>query len=382
MRNVTKKARHRIGVRATAAGAAMVLLLAACAGDDDGAAAGDDDANGGGNGDSVDHDEPPTPMVVYGGAGQIEDAVNQHVLPAFEEEFNADVTYVGIGAAEVLGRSLAQRGSPEASLTISNDLTAVSGHREGLWQPLDRDQIPMLDEIRQSAIGNDEHSVSLGSMAIGIAYNPEVFEEEGWDPPTSWEDLFRDEYAGQVVQYDITFGFTPPMLAAWNLHLGGDYENWEPVMDRFRENRDKIGRFAPVAADWEQEFQQGTAVIGMTSSQRAGSAWEAGVPVQFAELPEEGAPALDIHAKIPEGAPEPELAAELLNYLLSPEGQYDYTRTIYYIPVHPDVELPSEVAERIPDFDEVEEFVQVDYGAIDDNLETMTQIWERDIVQN
>jgi putative spermidine/putrescine transport system substrate-binding protein len=316
---------------------------------------------------------------MYGAAGSIGQQMVKNILPSFEKTRNAKVTYQGMGAAEVLSRNMAQRGKPEASLVVANDTTAAVGTKQGLWQKLDRNLIPSLASLPAWALLDDGHAVATGATAIGIVYNKKIFEEKGFKPPTSWEDLFRDEFAGHVVVYDITFGLMTPVLFSWNLALGGTYEDLTPVFNKFRQNRSKILTIAPQAAAWDQVFQQGIGWIGVNSIARMGILREQGVPLEFV-YPKERAVGIFATAMVPVGAPQGELGQRLLDHHLQPDVQAIFASTQYYAPVNPAAKLDPKVLQILPDQKQMKNLFFPDWLKLQENLPKATQQWQRTVV--
>src|SRR3546814_7892986 len=48
-------------------------------------------------------------------------------------------------------------------------------------------------------VGDPPSAVRLLVIPQGLAYNTEIFEANGWDPPTSWEDMYDPKYAECVI---------------------------------------------------------------------------------------------------------------------------------------------------------------------------------------
>lgn len=318
-------------------------------------------------------------MVMYGATGSIAKEMGTFILPPFEKANDVKVTYQGVPAGEVLSRNIAQRGKPEASLVVANPTTALVGSKLGLWQKLDRRLVPALASLPSWAVPADGYSVGTGITAVGLVYNKKVFQEKGWAPPVSWEDLFRDEFAGHVVIYDITFGLMSPALFSWNLALGGTYEDLTPVFNKFRQNRSKILAIVPQAAGWDQLFQQGIGWIGVNSIARMGILRDQGVPLEFV-YPKEGAIGMQATAMVPVGAPQSELGQRLLDHLLQPDMQAVYASTQYYAPVNPKAKLSPKVLQVVPSPEQIKKLVFLDWLRFQDNLAKATQQWQRTVV--
>lgn len=285
-------------------------------------------------------------IVVYGSTGVIEEVMNDTILPAFEQRTGITVVYQGVKSADALSRVLGQRGKPEASLVIGNDKDATIGYQRDVWVPLSERRIPTLAEIDPSALANEGHSTAIAVAAVGIAYNSEILKEEGLTPPTSWKDLFRDDFANHVVVFDYTLGTSPPMVWAMSKAYGQEGE-LEPVLAAFEQNREKILSFPVQTAEWDQLFAQGTAWVGPTSSARVGIARQQDLPLEFV-YPEEGAATFPIHASIPKGASNQKAAEQFLDFLLQPEQQKLQAESQFYAPVHPEANVDPEVAKQTP----------------------------------
>lgn len=341
---------------------AAAMIATGCGGGD---APGSGAGSGGGDGNNQ--------LVVYGSTGVIEEVMNDTILPAFEEETGTEVVYQGVKSSDALSRVLGQRGSPEASLVIGNDRDATTGHQQDLWVPLSEQAIPTLAEIDESALANDGHSVAVAVAAVGIAYNSEILDQEGLAPPRSWKDLFREDLADHVIVFDYTLGTSPPMVWAMS-GAYGEEGDLEPVIAAFERGRENILSFPVQTAEWDQLFAQGTAWVGPTSSARVGIAREQGLPIEFV-YPSEGAAAFPIHASIPKGARNQGAAEQLLDFLLQPEQQELQAESQYYAPVHPDAQVPPEVAEQTPQ--DLDALVLPDNEQIIAQQDELQRRWQR-----
>ncbi|MFG0328331.1 MAG: extracellular solute-binding protein [Phycisphaerales bacterium] len=112
-------------------------------------------------------------------------------------------------------RLRAERERPQADLFWSSEaFLAVRLANEGLFQPL-----PLISTYSKwpEAFRSDKSLwFGFAGRARVIAYNPSRVS----DPPMSWRDLTKPEYAGRVVMADPNFGTTRGHIAAW-FHLWG-----------------------------------------------------------------------------------------------------------------------------------------------------------------
>lgn len=319
----------------------------------------------------------PREMVVYGSSGAIEDAMVNDLLPQFEQMYNVKVTYVGMPASQALLRSQTMRAAPEASLVIANGLVGDVGASEGLWKTLDLANMPTLASL-QDVLVSDGKAAVTGLWTVGIAYNHDLYEANGITPPQEWADLCDPAVSGRVVQYDIGWGYTAPFLYVWNLELGGNYDNFAPVMDEIVACRDNFQSIAPAAADFDQAFSTEVAWVGMQASMRGGIAIASGLPITMV-YPESGTPRMTTPGMVPEGAPAPDLGEKLLDFLLTPEAQSIYVGTQFYVPVNPATVLSPEVAAVLPDLDTLN-LVDIDWMRLQDALGGLTADWQQRVL--
>lgn len=70
----------------------------------------------------------------------------------------------------------------------------------------------IFDDVYEIAKMGTDKAIGAGFVATGFAYNAEEFQKQGWEPPTSWNDLKDERYAGKLVVPPITnttVGFGP-----------------------------------------------------------------------------------------------------------------------------------------------------------------------------
>jgi iron(III) transport system substrate-binding protein len=188
---------------------------------------------------------------------------------------------------------------------------------------------------------------------LGFASNLKTLEQKKVEPPTSWADLLKPEFKGQVqAPSPQTSGTGYNMVAALVLIMGE-----EKALDYLKKLNPSIQTYT----------QSGTA------PSKAAAIGQAGVGIQFIpaflQLIEEGyslkitfpkegvgfeAPAISIL----KGAPHADLAKKLVDWSISPPGQAVLTDAkTYFFPVHPKAKL----AKGLPSFDEIP---TINYDAI------------------
>ena len=142
-------------------------------------------------------------------------------IRAFEEETGIQVRWVRLSAGEVLVRIRSERTNPQVALWFGGPSPEfIVAKREGLLAPyaprINFDPLPgTFDEAH--------HWTGFYFGAIGFASNTEILERKGIPPPTSWYDLLKPEFEGEIsVAYAYTSGTANTLLAAIVQMMGED----------------------------------------------------------------------------------------------------------------------------------------------------------------
>lgn len=132
-------------------------------------------------------------LTIY--AGLMED----HMIKAvqeFEKETGVKTEAVRLSSGEILGRVRAEKDNPQASVWFGGPADAlVQADDEGL-----------LEHYKSAEAANipDKYKDKNGAWTgiyvgyLGFASNKKLLEEKGVEAPTSWQDLLKPEFKGQV----------------------------------------------------------------------------------------------------------------------------------------------------------------------------------------
>lgn len=313
--------------------------------------------------------------LVFGGfGGSLEQGMKSEVIPAFEEEFGVDVTYVTGTSDELMAR--ARQSSPGIDVMWTNDTTHHNGKSEDLFAELDLETVTNLDSVYDVARDPDDVGVITGIQALGLNYNTEAYERAGLQPPTSWNDLMDPEVAGHVVGYNFPIGYSNLLLVQLADMNGGSGDDLEPGWDAFQKMVDQRTTWVSPPAQMQSLLADGSAWVAFNGSARAYAAKAAGDPVDFV-YPDEGAIAYAQYFDILKSAPHPELAQDFVNFALGEQAQQGMAETAMMGPVSQDVELSEEVAATVPYREEVEQLNFVDSDTVNETLDEVTQRWTR-----
>lgn len=261
-------------------------------------------------------------LVFAGPGGATEERYRKEILPAFEKEHSVTVQYVAANSAEILAKLEAQRNNQEYDLVLLPDSTMLLADQRGLCAPLA--PAPVYDELVPEAKFSP-NSVGVSSVYSVIAFNKDVFADRGLPEPTSWLDLGKEEYQGEMSLLSIGSSSTGMnslvMVARAN---GGGEANIDPGFTFFEEKiAPNLITVAQSSSKLSEMLQTGEASIGVVISSRASELIDGGAPIK-AIVPKEGGPiAMTVLCPVT-GAKNPEVAQQLLQYLVSVDGQQGY----------------------------------------------------------
>ncbi|RUV97439.1 MAG: ABC transporter substrate-binding protein [Mesorhizobium sp.] len=317
-------------------------------------------------------------LYIGGSGGSKQVTLEEQLVPAFESRTGANVVYVPASSSDTLAKVIAQKGNQDLSLLWIDSSVMLQAIDLDLCAPLPQD--PVINDIYPPARMDGGTAIGTGFYATGLAYNTEVFAKNGWDAPTSWNDLGDSKYKGKVTIGPFA-GFGVEALVMVAKANGGSEANIEPGFKAFSE------KIASNVFAWEgnnsnvsQMLQTGEAALAVWSDTRTMYLADQGAPVKFAVL-KEGAEQAMTAACVVKGAPQQELAERfLIESLLSPEGQVAMAESAGYGPTNSKVKLEPELAAKvIYGLDQVKKLVPTDWLAVNKQREDWTKRWNREV---
>lgn len=315
-------------------------------------------------------------LYLAGFGGSLQKLFEEKVLPAFEARTGAKVVYVPGNSTDTVAKLVAQKGKSDISLALVDDGPMYQALEQNLCAPLDG--VAAVKDLYRAARLPGDKAVGFGFYAIGLAHNKEVFARNGWQAPTSWNDLGDPKYKGKVAMGSISsYGMLAlPMLARVN---GGSEERIGPGFEA-------MSRIAPNVLAWEnssakmaQMLQTGEVALAVWGSSRVQAVVDQGAPVAFV-YPKEGAVAGMVTACVVNGAPQAKLAQALLEEILSPAGQTVLARSAGFGPTNSKVRLEPEVARKVvygPE--QADALVPLNWAVINRDRPEWAKRWNREV---
>jgi putative spermidine/putrescine transport system substrate-binding protein len=274
--------------------------------------------------------------------GFYEELARRHVVEPFESEFGVRVNVIPGTAAQILTRLMAERSDPAVDVVILDQMLAAKGISEGLFERIDRSNIPNLADMAEVALDPAGYGPIVHSHSLALGFNTERLDVA---PPTSWADLWSPRFAGMVAPASIEL--TPGLLflVQASLQNGGSYENMDPGFRAIRELAPNIRKFFRGLGEVRPLLNSENVIVVVSSNVTQGEI-DKGNPVGVV-FPEEGSLASPAVAQVVSGTQRKELAERFIDRYLQPEVQLQWAKNFYLTVFNERVEIPEELRSRI-----------------------------------
>ncbi|MCE8020899.1 putative 2-aminoethylphosphonate ABC transporter substrate-binding protein [Halomonas sp. MCCC 1A11036] len=303
-------------------------------------------------------------------------AVESDDLQKYAERFNQthpdiQINWVRDSTGVITARLLAEKDNPRADVIWGLAATSLLVlEEEGLLARYAPKGVEALDPkfVDPSAQnGHDPAWVGMDAWVAAICYNTIEGERLGVPMPTTWEDLTRPEYQGQVVMPNPSSSGTGYLdVASW-MQLWGEEAAWD-YMDRLHDN---IARYTHSGSAPCNLAASGEAVVGISFAFRGARLKSQGAPIELV-FPEEGMGWDMEAAAIVEGGGNREAAETLLDWAVSREANELYNEG-YAVVAYPGVAQPIE---NYPE-DITERMIDADFAWAAVNRERLLEEWQR-----
>lgn len=240
-----------------------------------------------------------------------------------EEEFpGIAIEIVNGSAGELTTRIQSEAGSPQGDMMWGGLDTADGDTHSEIFEHWLSDHEDALPEAYKSPNGfyNVDH---LSTVAFAVNNN---LEEELGVEINGYEDLLDPALKGKIVMADPTSS-----SSAWNnisnimaVYGNDSDEAWEVIRGLLENDIVIAGSSSAAFASVED----GEYVVGLTYEDGIAALLKSGAQNIRLQYPEEGTSASAFGTAVIEGAPNAELAKQVINYIMSPEGQVAFGEAV------------------------------------------------------
>lgn len=325
--------------------------------------------------DSADKTEEPTELIVSTW-GFNEDLLREHIYTPFEEANNVKIILEVGNNADRLNKI--RLGTSQVDVIQLAEGFAVQAIEEGLFEKIDRSNIPNIEELYDVAKApfGEDYGPAYTIGRYGIMYDAAAVDS----PVDSWADLWRDDLKSTIIIPDITTTAGPfmPFIVA-DLE-GLDVESdLDQIFDRIAEIKPNLVKIYSKSSEVVNMFSQGEATVVSGQDFSYGQVKETLDTAEWVD-PKEGAYAIVNTMNVVKGTEKKELAEKFINWTLSQEVQKPIAIAKVDSPANKMVELTEEEAFGITyGKDVIEKLVPADWVYINEVLDTWIEKWNKEI---
>jgi iron(III) transport system substrate-binding protein len=152
----------------------------------------------------------------------------QGMKQEFEAKYGITVNYVRMSSGEALARVQAEKDNPQFDIWWGGPIDSfVAAKGEGLLEAYDSPNYANLtDPVKMKDVDNQWVGVYVGTL--GFATNSDwLAANPGVEAPTSWDDLLKPEFTGQVMVAHPSSSGTSYTALATVLQIRGEEAGWE-----------------------------------------------------------------------------------------------------------------------------------------------------------
>ncbi len=298
-------------------------------------------------------------VVVYTSTDQV---FSEPVLRKFEEKTGIKVKAVfdteETKSTGLVNRLIAEKDRPQCDVFWSNDVLRVEILKQkGVLAPY---RSPAARDIPEAFKDPEGYWTGFSGRIRVFLVNRELVPRE--DYPQGLKDMLDPRWKGQFALANPLFGTTSFHVASLFV-LWGDARARE-FLEGLRENGLKLAASNGEVARW---VAKGKVKFGLVDNDDAFAMIEAGYPVEMV-IPDQKGPGtlfMPNAVALIRGAPHPETAKKLIDYLLSPETEEALAQMVCrQIPLNPQAQPPQ----GMPRLSEIRT-LKVDYEAVARKME-------------
>ena len=251
------------------------------------------------------------------------------IAQGFEKRTGTKATFLRLSAGEAINRIRAERNAPQASILYGIGLPSMLTLKaDGLLEPYKSPEAAAIPDKYKDPEG---YWTGTDVDFIGFISNKKFLQEKGLKAPTSWEDLTRPEYAGQICLGSPSTSGTGYTFLTTVLQLMGEQKGWD-YLKRFNAN---VAQYTRSGIGPTQLVGRGEVGVGILFAHDILGSIDKGFPVEMS-LPVEGTGYDLFCVVLLKGAPEAAAAKKFIDWSLTPESQELLAASEYFdVPTNP-----------------------------------------------
>lgn len=272
-----------------------------------------------------------------------------------------------------------QKNSPTIDVAYMDGGISELANAAGVLETLDPARLKNMGALVNQAIyrqGQAAFAVSSGYYSLGLTYSTKEVKQ----PPTSWRDLWKKEYAGAVAVPSSSNSSGVPFVFFLAGVWSTDHNNLTPVYKKLAE-LDTALRFDSSGAA-SNAFQSGEAIIGAHFSVGAWDLIDKGLPIGFV-VPKEGVWATDARLHLVKNSKNRAAAEAFIDSAMTPQAASCLAEKLYLGPAVKDVKVSADVARKLPwgEKGSIETLSLYDWNTLNARRAEITDAWNREVTR-
>jgi len=249
--------------------------------------------------------------------------VMSYIAPRLKEKFGIELIAEEMGSSTQIQKLNLMKDKPTISINGMDTPIAVQANDMGLLEVIDPEKAPNIKDLFDWTIERDEEGIKALAYSIspiGLIYNEEMFERNGWAPPDSWEDLWREELSGliSITSPESTYGLCS--LVALARIEGGGEDNIQPGIEKVKTLLPHMHTIHTWSSELVKLLQLNEVALATTAAVQGTALRADGFPARWV-APKELTPVMFGGVSLVKNGPYQDVAYEYLNIYFSTEFQ-------------------------------------------------------------
>ena len=271
----------------------------------------------------------------------------------FQKETGIRVSMARKSAGEILAQLRAEAQNPRTDIWFGGSAeTHIAAGEANLLQPYTSPNMERLQPWAKKAHdASGGRCVGVSSGAIGIAWNRELLARKNLPHPTSWADLLKPIYKGEIQLPNPNSSGTAYTIIAGLVQLWDE----DRAFAYLRDLNANVNAYPRSGAAPMQAVARGETGVAAAFNMEVASAAQAGFPIEIS-YPSEGTSYEVACMSIVRGARNATQAQRFYDWYLTPAAM-DIGPTVnqWHVPAHrdakPDPRIPDLTAIKLVDYD-------------------------------
>jgi putative spermidine/putrescine transport system substrate-binding protein len=317
-------------------------------------------------------------VAFYG--GEWGEAIQGCIVDPFTKATGVKVTPDPGVSTVTLGKLRQQKGSPVIDIAWIDGGVSELASADGLLEDITAAAVPnmanMLTEGVYKTSGGGVFALSTGFYSMGLVYNT----KEVKNPPTSFWDLWKPEFAGVSTAPSPTNAMGVPLFMFLNRAAGGSVGAYQPAVDRYKAL--KVSSFFDASGAATNSFQSAEVIVGAHYASAAWSLADKGLPITYV-APKEGAPTGDIRVHLVKGTKSKEVAERFIDFAVAKEQAACMSERLYVGPATKGTTLSDKAKGRLPwgKDGSIANLALINWAELNAQRQAITDLWNKEIAR-